>query len=155
MNAKTLVKEIWSGVTKKEILGWLLFTGAISLLIMTQTNLWDMTAIHQETGFLVHRIIMSVFFTCLSGMGLYWGYKAIGIGWHLAKEDEFWRAFSGGAFFAFLHIATLLIELVFPALRSLQWLEYLQGFLYMGIATGIGMVWYLYFIGYVSKKKRA
>lgn len=154
MNAQTIVKEIWSGVTKKEIIGWLLFTGVASLFVMTQTILWDMTSVQQESGFLVYRIIMSVFFTCLSGMGMFLGYKAIGIGWHLAKEDEFWRAFSGGAFFAVLHIATLLLELVIPALRSMQGLEYLQGVFYMGIATGFGMVWYLYLVGYVSKKKR-
>lgn len=154
MNAQTLIKEIWSGVTKKEMMGWLLFTGVVSLLVMTQTVLWDMTSVQQETGFLVYRIIMSVFFTCLSGMGMYFGYKAVGIGWHLAKEDEFWRAFSGGAFFAVLHIVTLLIEMVIPALRSMQWLEYLQGVFYVGIATGFGMVWYLYLVGYVSKKKR-
>lgn len=154
MNASTLVKEIWSGVTKKEMAGWLLFTGGVSLLMMTQTIMWEVTSTQEEVGFLIYRIIMTVFFTCLSGMGLYFGYKATSMGWHLASEDEFWRAFSGGLFFAILHIVTLLIEMVIPALRSMQWLEYLQGVFYVGIATGFGMVWYLYFVGYVSEKKR-
>lgn len=154
MNAQTLIKEIWAGVTKKEIAGWLFFTGGVSLLVMTQTILWEVTSDQQEIGFLVYRIIMSIFFMCLAGMGMYLGYKAVGIGWHLATEDEFWRAFSGGLLFSVLHITTLLIEMLIPALRSMQWLEYLQGIFYVGIGTGFGMVWYLYLVGYVRKKNR-
>lgn len=155
MNAGTLLKEIWKGVTKKEIAGWVLFTAGASLLVMTQTVFWEVTSDQQQVDFLIYRIIMSIFFTCLSGMGVFFGYKAVNIGWHLAKEDEFWRAFSGGAIFAALHVVTLLLELVISPLRTLQWLEYIQGFLYVGIGVGFGMVWYLYLIGYVQKKNRS
>lgn len=154
MKAHELLKEIWAGVTQKELAGWLVFTGGVSLLVMTQTVLWNITSDQLGMDFLVYRLLTSILFMCLSGMGIFLAYKAINIGAHLVKEDEFWRAFSGGLFFAVLHVLTTLIEMAIPALRSWQWLEYLQGVFYTGIGTGSGMVWYLYMLGYVRKAHR-
>lgn len=154
MKAWNLLKEIWSGCTLKEVIGWLFFAGGISALFITQTVLWDITYDKLDNSYLVYRFIVSVFLTTFSGMGLFMGYRAINIGWHLSQEDEFWRAFTGGLFFTFMQVFTVLVEGVFPSLRESQLLEYIQGFFYMGTATGCGMVWYLYMVGYVRKKHR-
>ena len=154
MNAQTLIKDIWKGCTKKEMAGWLVFVGGFSLIAITQTVLWDMESDKLAVDLAVYRIIMAVFFTALSGMGIYLGYKSINVGAQVTKEDEFWRAFSGGLFFALLQVVFTLLELVISPLRGLQFYEYLQGVFSLGVATGCGMVWYLYAVGYVSKRKR-
>lgn len=155
MKMWNLLKEIWSTCSKKEIAGWIFFAGGFTLLLSTQTIFWDITKDKLEGAYLIYRFIMAVFFTTLSGMGLFLGYRAVNIGWHLAEEDEFWRAFTGGAMFAVLLIGTVFIESFVPSLRASQMFENIQGFFYIGTVTGCGMVWYLFAIGYVRKKNRA
>ena len=150
-----LLKDIWSTCSKKEIAGWIFFAGGFTLLLSTQTIFWDITKDKLEGAYLIYRFIMAVFFTALSGMGLFLGYRGVNIGWHLAEEDEFWRAFTGGAMFAVLLIGTVFIESFVPSLRASQMFENIQGFFYIGTVTGCGMVWYLFAIGYVRKKNRA
>lgn len=154
MNWGTLIVDIWRGCSKKEIIGWLAFVGGFSIFAITQTVLWDMEADKVHMDLIAYRFIMATFFTSLSGLGVYFGYKAVNIGWHLTEEDEFWRAFSGGLFFTLLSYVLTFLEMVIVPLRSVQFYEYLQGICAVGFATGSGMVWYLYAVGYVRKKNR-
>lgn len=154
MNRLELVKEAWKEVTKREIVGWLFFTGVLSILFAKYTLFWEMGNDKLEFSWLVYRAVMVIFFVSLTGFLVKKGFEWVNDGTNETEPNELIRAFSAQVLIGLTLVFTLFVEVVSLSVRGSQLLEYIQGMLYFGVGTGFGMVLYLLAINYVSKKER-
>jgi len=141
-------------VTKRELLGWLFFTGVFSFLMAHYTAIWKIDSYKEEASYLVYKAIMIVLFSGIGFALLKYGEKASIKGKNQVEMDELIRTFSGQIAFSIVLALSLLVESIVPSTRSIQWLEYFQGMSYFGVLTGVGMTWYLIAINYITKKDR-
>lgn len=148
------IKNAWSEVTLKEMIGWFIFTGLFSLMMMKSTVFWEMGRDKLEASYLIYKFVMTVFFVGITGLLMRFAIK-----WKRQKKNtvttkEMIRIFTGQSLFASLLVISLLLESLSMSVRGSQSIEYLQGFLYFGVCTGFGMMFYVVAINHIPKKER-
>lgn len=148
------IKNAWSEVTIKEIMGWFIFTCLFSLVMMKSTLFWEMGRDKLEVSYLIYKFVMTVFFVSITGLLMRFAMKWKRQKKNMVTEQEMIRVLTGQLLFGSLLVLSLLLDSLSMSIRGSQSVEYLQGFLYFGVCTGFGMMFYVVSINHIPKKER-